>query len=159
MSPSGPGIRRDTGVYEGWVVPLDYDPLLAKLIAYGETRQQVIKRLRRALSEYFIGGIKTNISLFRRILQHPDFEAARVDTGFLDRLLPEPRAVDERTTRRVPIVAITAAIFAQQAPPGAQPTHHDDGLQAAGQPAAASAQNGSAKPSGWKAAALTEGLR
>jgi acetyl-CoA carboxylase biotin carboxylase subunit len=161
MSPSGPGIRRDSGVYEGWVVPIDYDPLLAKLIAYGEDRQQVIKRLRRALTEYFIGGIKTNISLFRRILQHPDFEAAKVDTGFLDRLLPEPRAQDQRTARRVPIVAITAAIFAQQAPPGAQPTHHGDGLQAAGQAAGqpATAQNGGAKSSGWKAAALTEGLR
>ncbi len=68
MSPSGPGIRRDSGVYEGWVVPLDYDPLLAKLIAYGENRPQVINRLRRALGEYFIGGIKTNLSLFRRIL-------------------------------------------------------------------------------------------
>ena len=91
ISPSGPGIRRDSGMYEGWVVPLDYDPLLAKLIAYGEDRTQVINRLRRALAEYFIGGIKTNLSLFRRILLHPDFQAGRVDTGFLDRLLQEPR--------------------------------------------------------------------
>ncbi len=160
ISPSGTGLRLDSGMYEGWVVPLDYDPLLAKLIAYGETREQVINRLRRALNEYFIGGIKTNVSLFRRILLHPDFQAGRVDTGFLDRLLQEPRAVDERTARRLPIVAIAAAIFAQQAPPGGQPPHNEDGLLEAGQRTAASAQNGSsAKASGWKTAALTEGLR
>jgi acetyl-CoA carboxylase biotin carboxylase subunit len=159
ISPSGPGIRRDGGMYEGWVVPLDYDPLLSKLIAYGENRQQVINRLRRALNEYFIGGIKTNLSLFRRILLHPDFQAGRVDTGFLDRLLQEPRVVDEQTARRVPIVALAAAIFAQQPPPGAQPPSSHDGLHAAGQRSAASAKNGSAKSSGWKATALIEGLR
>jgi acetyl-CoA carboxylase biotin carboxylase subunit len=146
-------------MYEGWVVPLDYDPLLAKLIAYGENRQQVINRLRRALNEYFIGGIKTNLSLFRRILLHPDFQAGRVDTGFLDRLLQEPRVVDEQTARRVPIVALAAAIFAQQPPPGAQPPSNQDGLHAGGQTGTASAQNGSAKSSGWKAASLIEGLR
>jgi acetyl-CoA carboxylase, biotin carboxylase subunit len=157
ISPSGPGIRRDSGMYEGWVVPLDYDPLLGKLIAYGENREQVINRLRRALVEYFIGGIKTNLSLFRRILLDPDFQAGRVDTGFLDRLLKEPPVADARTARRTPIVALAAAIFAQQPPPGAQPARNLDGLHAATQRMAAP-QNGGTKPSGWKAAARTEGV-
>jgi len=87
ISPSGPGIRRDSGMYEGWTVPIEYDPLLAKLVGYGETRDQAIQRLERALYEYFVGGIKTNISLFRRILKDPDFRAGKLDTGFLDRLL------------------------------------------------------------------------
>ena len=87
--PSGPGIRRDSGMYEGWTVPMDYDPLLAKLIGYGTDRDQAIGRVRRALNEYFVGGIKTNLPLFRRILSHPDFRAAKIDTGFLDRLLKE----------------------------------------------------------------------
>ncbi len=65
------------------------------------------------LVEVFIGGIKTNISLFRRILLHPEFQAGNFDTGFLDRLLKEPRSVDERTRRRIPIAAIAAALFAQ----------------------------------------------
>jgi acetyl-CoA carboxylase, biotin carboxylase subunit len=156
ISPAGPGIRRDSGMYEGWVVPLEYDPLLAKLIAYGENREQVINRLRRALIEYFIGGIKTNLSLFRRILLHPDFQAGRIDTGFLDRLLNEPVVGDARTARRTPIVALAAAIFAQQPPPGAQPARNLDGLHAAAQ-RTADAQNGGAVPSGWKAAARTEG--
>ena len=89
LLPSGPGIRRDSGMYEGWTVPMDYDPLLAKLIGYGTDREQAISRLTRALNEYFVGGIKTNISLFRRILNHPDFRAAKLDTGFLDRLLQQ----------------------------------------------------------------------
>ena len=74
-------------MYEGWTVPMDYDPLLAKLIGYGSDREQAIARLTRALNEYFVGGIKTNISLFRRILHDADFRAAKVDTGFLDRML------------------------------------------------------------------------
>jgi acetyl-CoA carboxylase biotin carboxylase subunit len=158
ISPSGPGIRRDSGMYEGWVVPLDYDPLLAKLIAYGENRTQVINRLRRALSEYFIGGIKTNLSLFRRILLDPDFQAGRIDTGFLDRLLQEPPIIDARTVRRVPIVALAAAIFAQQPPPGAHPARTDDGLHAATPRTAPVVEDGEVKPSGWKTAARTEGV-
>ena len=160
ISPSGPGLRRDSGMYEGWVVPLDYDPLLGKLIAYGENRTQVINRLRRALSEYFIGGIKTNISLFRRILLNPDFQAGKVDTGFLDRLLKEPIEGDERTARRVPIVALAAAIFAQQPPPGTQPSGSDDGLHNIASRASQSdsSEAPGAKTSGWKNAARHEGV-
>ena len=84
--PSGPGIRVDSGVYEGWNVPLEYDPLLAKLIAYGETREQVVARLRRALDEYLVAGVKTNLGLFRGILTNADFAAGRVDTGLLARM-------------------------------------------------------------------------
>src|SRR5437870_1782394 len=87
LAPTGPGIRRDTGMYEGWTVPLDYDPLLAKLVGYGTDRKQTMGRLIRALNEYFVGGIKTTISLFRRILNDPDFQAGKLDTGYLDRLL------------------------------------------------------------------------
>ncbi len=90
LAPSGPGIRRDSGMYEGWTVPIDYDPLLAKLIGYGTDRNQAIGRLVRALNEYFVGGIKTNISLFRRILRDPDFQSANFDTGYLERLLAQP---------------------------------------------------------------------
>jgi acetyl-CoA carboxylase biotin carboxylase subunit len=111
LQPSGPGIRRDSGVYEGWTVPMDYDPLLAKLIGYGTDREQAISRLTRGLSEYFVGGIKTNIPLFRRILNDPDFRAAKIDTGFLDRLLKrkEDASVDEEAPE---VAAIAAALFA-----------------------------------------------
>ncbi len=111
LAPSGPGIRRDSGMYEGWTVPMDYDPLLAKLIGYGTDREQAIGRLTRALNEYFVGGIKTNISLFRRILSDPDFRAAKMDTGFLDRLLKrkEDASVDEQAAE---VAVIAAGLFA-----------------------------------------------
>ncbi len=119
ISPSGPGIRRDSGMYEGWTVPLDYDPLLAKLVGYGETRDQAIHRLLRALYEYFVGGIKTNISLFRRILKDPDFQAGNIDTGFLDRLLAKPS--NETDERRPMIAALGAAMFATMEPKATLP--------------------------------------
>jgi acetyl-CoA carboxylase, biotin carboxylase subunit len=110
LLPSGPGIRRDSGIYEGWTVPMDYDPLLAKLIGYGTDREQAIGRLTRALNEYFVGGIKTNISLFRRILSHPDFHAAKLDTGFLDRLLKQKvQSADQPPDAETTEVAVIAA--------------------------------------------------
>ena len=96
VAPSGPGIRRDSGMYEGWNVPMEYDPLLAKLIGHGSDRRQAIQRLQRALYEYFVAGIKTNISLFQRILEDPDFHAAKLDTGYLDRLLARGKAAADR---------------------------------------------------------------
>ena len=77
MTPAGPGIRLDSGVYAGWTVPIDYDPLLAKLIGYGQDRQQAIARLIRALPEYFVAGIKTNLGLFRRILADGDLSVGQ----------------------------------------------------------------------------------
>jgi len=107
--PSGPGIREDSGMYEGWTVPLDYDPLLAKLICYGSDRTQVIGRLVRAMNEYFVGGIKTNISLFQRILRDPEFAAGKIDTGYLDRLLKSGVPAAERGDAG--IAAIAAGLF------------------------------------------------
>src|SRR5246127_3181763 len=91
-APSGPGIRLDEGVYSGWTVPMDYDPLLAKLIAWGNSREETIARLRRALEEYAVTGIKTNAGLFRRILNEPDFLRGEIHTKWLDELLVRPRS-------------------------------------------------------------------
>jgi acetyl-CoA carboxylase, biotin carboxylase subunit len=114
VQPGGPGIREDCAVYPGWVVPLDYDPMLSKLVAYAETREEAIDRMLRALGEYVIGGIKTNISLFRRILMDEDFRAGRIDTGYLERLLArEPSGGSEGVPDDV--VAIAAAFFAASA--------------------------------------------
>jgi acetyl-CoA carboxylase biotin carboxylase subunit len=92
QAPSGPGIRLDDGVYEGWTVPNDYDPLLAKLIAWGNSREETIARLRRALEESTITGIKTNVGLFRRLLTEPDFLRGDVHTKWLDELLAKDHA-------------------------------------------------------------------
>lgn len=113
LTSSGPGIREDSGIYEGWTVPLDYDPMLSKLIAYAPTREQAMRRLRRALDEYFIGGIANNLGLFREILESEDFIAARIDTGYLDRLLAsrvkKPAASTNGTGQK--IAAIAAALI------------------------------------------------
>jgi acetyl-CoA carboxylase, biotin carboxylase subunit len=142
LSPSGPGIRRDSGIYEGWTVPMDYDPLLAKLIGYGADRKQTTSRLLRALNEYFVGGIKTNISLFRRILRDQDFRAGRLDTGFLDRLLSSLPGEDK--PQNTEVAAIAAGVFARL----------DGALGNAAGPRSALPL-----PSNWKGAARSGALR
>jgi acetyl-CoA carboxylase biotin carboxylase subunit len=81
--PSGPGVRVDAGVYSGWTVPLEYDPLLAKLSVWGETRSAAIRRMRRAVSEYRVLGITTNLPLFEQLMSDECFAAGDLDTGFL----------------------------------------------------------------------------
>ncbi|MCX7975430.1 MAG: acetyl-CoA carboxylase biotin carboxylase subunit [Candidatus Aminicenantes bacterium] len=102
--PGGPGIRDDSGIVEGYVVPIEYDALLSKLIAWGRTRDEAILRLRRALREYQIYGIKTTIPFFLRILDHPDFLAGNYNTHFLERLEKEPLVATDED-----LVAVIAA--------------------------------------------------
>jgi acetyl-CoA carboxylase biotin carboxylase subunit len=90
-APSGPGIRLDDGIYGGWTVPNEYDPMLGKLIAWGSDRAEAITRLQRGLEEYYASGIKTNVSLFRRILAAPDFQSGAIYTSWLDDFLAEQR--------------------------------------------------------------------
>ncbi|HXC95293.1 MAG TPA: acetyl-CoA carboxylase biotin carboxylase subunit [Edaphobacter sp.] len=116
VQPGGPGIREDCAVFAGWNVPLDYDPMLSKLVALAPTREMAIDRMLRALDEYVIGGIKTNIGLFQRILAHADFRAARIDTGYLERLLAGSPAIAEESAPEA-VVALVAAIFSASAQP------------------------------------------
>jgi acetyl-CoA carboxylase biotin carboxylase subunit len=149
LEPAGPGIRIDSGMYEGWSVPIDYDPLLAKLIGYGADRDQAIARLTRALGEYFVGGIKTNISLFRRILRDADFRVAKLDTGFLDRMLK--RTEHKRTDAgAAEVAAIAAGMFAAlgSTAVAAGERTSDGGSHAA-----------DSTPSNWKTASRREALR
>lgn len=82
----GAGVRVDSGIYGGGRVPPHYDPLVAKLVVHAPTRARAIAKMQRALSETIIGGIRTNIPLHRRILEHPAFEQGRLSTHFLDDL-------------------------------------------------------------------------
>ena len=117
-APDGPGIRDDSGVAPGYEVPLHYDSMLSKLVAWGATRAQAIDRMRRALAEYEVGGVRTTIPLFRWILDHPDFAAARFDTGYLDRtlaarppgpLLPPPPEAEEIAVLATAVRAVLEA--------------------------------------------------
>src|SRR6201988_371467 len=117
-APTGPGIRLDEGVYEGYTVPMEYDPLLSKLIAWGNSREETIARLRRALEEYSITGIKTNTALFRRILAEPDFLKAEIHTKWLDELLQRPHPATANDANGADAAVIAAAIW-QATPNGA----------------------------------------
>ncbi|MCU0292704.1 MAG: acetyl-CoA carboxylase biotin carboxylase subunit [Thermoanaerobaculaceae bacterium] len=85
--PVGPGVRIDTHLYRGYRVPPHYDSLLAKLIVWGRDRQEAVRRARRALDTFLVGGVKTSIPLHRRILEEPDFLAGRLSTHFLDHMI------------------------------------------------------------------------
>ena len=83
--PNGPGIRDDSGVELNSEVSIYYDPMISKLAAWGRTRGEAIDRLRRALDEYEVGGIKTTLPFFRAIVRDEEFIAGRLDTGFITR--------------------------------------------------------------------------
>jgi acetyl-CoA carboxylase, biotin carboxylase subunit len=109
--PGGPGVRDDSGVFEGWTVPIDYDPLLSKLAVWGEDRAQALARMRRALGEYEVAFVKTNIPFFRRVLDHPKFITGEFDTTFVDRLLAEGYMNAEACCEEKERVAMFAAVL------------------------------------------------
>jgi acetyl-CoA carboxylase, biotin carboxylase subunit len=92
--PSGPGVRLDSGIFEGWNVPLEYDPLLAKLAAWGPTRETAIRRLDRALSEYVLTGVRNNIAFFREVLADAEFREGRLSTSFIDRFFKKRKKTE-----------------------------------------------------------------
>ena len=109
--PTGPGIRLDSGIYPGWTIPLDYDPLLAKLAVWAATRDQAIARMRRALDEYQVTGIKQNLGFFRQLLDDPDFLAARLQTGLVDEFLNRRPGVASDEELRVIAVLVGQAFL------------------------------------------------
>jgi len=147
LQASGPGIREDCGIYEGWTVPLDYDPILSKLIAYAPTRKLAIERMLRALDEYHVGGIATNVNLFRRILRDEGFRSAQIDTGYLERLLAETSGSALQQSSSADVDAEQAAIVAAA-------------LFEQSQVASETRSNGSrALANAWKMAARKESIR
>jgi acetyl-CoA carboxylase biotin carboxylase subunit len=88
LLPGGPGVRVDTHIFSGYEVPPFYDSLLAKLIVWGETREIALARSRRALGEFQVNGIKTNLPFHRGIIDNAAFVEAEVSTNLLDRVGP-----------------------------------------------------------------------
>ena len=115
--PEGPGIRNDVGVEPGDEVPLDYDPMLAKLIVAAPDRPTAVRRLRSSLADYEVAGVATNLPLLRRIAAHPAFAAGETTTGFL-----EQHRLDEPPDRKpVPREALLLAAAAELSLPPASP--------------------------------------
>jgi pyruvate carboxylase subunit A len=84
-SPGGPGVRVDSGVYAQYAIPPFYDSMISKLVTCGKDRNEAIERMRRALYEYIIGGVKTNIPFHRAVMENPRFIAGEIDTHFIER--------------------------------------------------------------------------
>ena len=106
--PCGPWIRVDSGVYAGFEVPIHYDPMIAKLVVWGRTREECIERSDRALREYRILGIKTPIAFFRHVLKTQEFRSGIYNTGFVTREL-----LDEVEGEKSPELAAVVAAIAQ----------------------------------------------
>jgi acetyl/propionyl-CoA carboxylase alpha subunit len=139
--PTGPGVRHDSGIYEKYEVPVYYDPLLSKLIIYGEDREDVILRARQAFTEFVIAGLKTNIPFHQWLLKQPDFVDGGCDTHFIDEHFdPAEIAHDPR----VPQVALLAAVLA----------YHQHGRRLN----LAQAGEANAAPSRWRLVARREGV-
>jgi acetyl-CoA carboxylase biotin carboxylase subunit len=110
--PGGVGIRVDTGVYQGARVTVHYDPMVAKLVARGADRAEAIDRMRRALSEFVVKGIKTSIPFHQKVMLHPGFLEGRYDTGFIDAHLGEmSQASGGGEERRVALMLAAVAAF------------------------------------------------
>ena len=138
--PQGPGVRDDSGAYEGGEVPIFYDPMISKLITWGDDRAHALQRMRRALDEYEVRGIRTTIPFFKWILEDADFMAGRFDTSFIDRKLgTHGAALQQIAPEHEHLAAIAAAVHLFTKPPA----------------------NGAAPPvsSRWKDTGRTEALR
>ena len=118
QTPSGPGIRDDSGVDASSEVSIHYDPMISKLAAWGRDRDEAIDRLRRALAEYHVGGIKTTLPFFRQIVCDAEFVAGKLDTGFIerfqDRLRREQAPCTESLKELQDMALIAAALHYMQ---------------------------------------------
>lgn len=144
--PAGPNVRDDGGVYAGAEVSIYYDPMISKLAAWGRTRDEAIARLRRALAEYTVGGIKTTIPFFREITRDAEFIAGHLDTGFIERFnvrraAAKAAARDEDTDEAANIARDLAIIAAALAHTGNNKHTADGDKQTTAQP-----------PSSWRIA-------
>jgi len=118
--PGGPGVRVDSGVYEGYEVLSHYDPLIAKVITWGRDRAEAVERMRRALREYMIQGIKTTIPFHQQVMADSAFLRADVDTTYLDRRFPDrPHAWSEAERETALVAASVHAFLAERSQPGA----------------------------------------
>jgi acetyl-CoA carboxylase, biotin carboxylase subunit len=108
--PRGPGVRDDGGVYEGSEVSIYYDPMISKFAVHGRDRNEAIERMRRALREYEIAGVRTTIPFFRRVMDDVDFVDARLDTGFIDRFLKRESGLEVKS-ESVRDLAVIAAVL------------------------------------------------
>ena len=111
--PGGPGVRVESGIFEGFEIPIYYDPMIAKVLTWGKDRNEAIGRMKRALDEFWIKGVKTTTPFHRRILEDAEFLAGQYDTHFVARFLEREAtraAADDRRSRGEEIAVLAAAV-------------------------------------------------
>jgi len=127
VTPAGPGIRDDGGAYPGCEISSYYDPLISKLCVWAPTRERAVARMRRALSEYIVTGIRTNLAFHEKLFQHPDFVAGNYDTGFIERHKDQLLGYPEVPAANRQAVAVAVAIAAARIEGTAGATSAKDG--------------------------------
>jgi acetyl-CoA carboxylase biotin carboxylase subunit len=113
--PAGPGVRDDGGAYPGCTISSYYDPLISKLCVWAPTRERAVARMRRALSEYVVTGIRTNLAFHERLFRHPGFVAGDYDTGYLERHTQDLIGYPEVPADKADALAVAVAIAAARA--------------------------------------------
>ncbi len=103
--PEGPGVRNDNGVHDGFTVPSCYDPMISKLVVWGNTREKAISRMKRALEEYKIRGIKTNIRFHEQVMRNSAFISGNFNTDFIDKVFLSEEKADDSAIENIAIVA------------------------------------------------------
>ncbi|MDB4944480.1 MAG: Biotin carboxylase of acetyl-CoA carboxylase [Labilithrix sp.] len=130
VTPAGPGVRDDGGAYPGCEISSYYDPLISKLCVWAPTRERAVARMRRALSEYVVTGIKTNLAFHEKLFTHPEFVAGNYDTGFIERnkdaLLGYP-ATPEMDREAVAVAIAVAAARLERSSSGAEAQAGENG--------------------------------
>jgi acetyl-CoA carboxylase, biotin carboxylase subunit len=124
--PSGPNVRDDSGVAQGDEVSIHYDPMISKLAVWGRTRAEAIDRLRRALDEYAVGGIKTTLPFFREIVRDQEFIEGRLDTGFITRFNERRKecGLAQASSPQQDMAIIAASLSYQRGISMARTNHH-----------------------------------
>jgi len=145
-APAGPGIRDDSGATAGLDVPIFYDPMISKLVAWAEDRPHAIARMRRALGEYRVAGIKTTVPFFTWLLAQPEFVAGAFHTTYLDEVLKarNGRPFLQPAREEEEIAAIAAAVQMALSPASVAPQDGASGASGTGQ---------------WKSQGRVESLR
>jgi len=129
-TPGGPGVRDDGGAYSGCAISSHYDPLISKLSVWAPTRERAIRKMRRALSEYVVTGIRTNLAFHEKLLAHPEFVAGQYDTGFLERetaALVGTHSVAPDQRRAVAVAVAVAVSRMERASTGAHASPSETG--------------------------------
>jgi acetyl-CoA carboxylase biotin carboxylase subunit len=141
--PGGPGVRVESGVYQGYEVPVFYDPLISKIVAWGRDRTEAVERMRRALAETVVKGIKTTVPFHRWVMGDPAYMRGQIDTSFIDTHFARRAEEEGGRDRDVALIAAALRLYLDE-PPGS---------------GAARAEAAPARESAWRIAARRDALR